>query len=52
MQSEIGGKLLGASQLNEARYVSQADIKHFGSSAKRQEIMSINGWLGQEWIAK
>jgi 3',5'-cyclic AMP phosphodiesterase CpdA len=34
------------------RYVTSADIKRFGSSTKRQQDLSSEGWLGQEWLAK
>lgn len=34
------------------RYVTSADIKRFGSTTKRQQDLSSEGWLGQEWLAK
>ena len=36
----------------QGRYVSQEDIKQFGSLEKRQQDLSEDGWLGQEWLAK
>jgi len=32
--------------------VTKEDIKHFGSTDKRQHDMSVDGWLGREWMAK
>lgn len=37
--------------LGDWRYVSQPDIKRFGGTQKRQDTMSSEGWLGQEWLA-
>lgn len=37
--------------IGDWRYVTQEDIKHFGSVKARQEALSVNGWLGQEWLA-
>jgi hypothetical protein len=38
--------------LGDWRYVTQEDIKTFGSIRARQDALSEDGWLGQEWIAK
>lgn len=38
--------------LGDWRYVTKPDIESFGSLEKRQEDMSDQGWLGQEWLAK
>lgn len=35
--------------LGDWRYVTKDDIDSFGSIAKRQEVMSDEGWIGQEW---
>lgn len=37
--------------LSDWRYVSDADIKHWGGVEKRQHDMSLDGWLGKEWMA-
>lgn len=37
--------------LSDWRYVTPLDIKQFGGSQQRREAMSIDGWLGQEWLA-
>jgi len=57
--SAVGGRvvsILGNHEVMNAigdwRYVTQADIKRFGSSEKRQMDLSSEGWLGQEWLAK
>lgn len=34
------------------RYVTSDDIKHTGGYEQRIHDMSIDGWLGQEWLAK
>ena len=38
--------------IGDWRYVTEGDIKHFGSVKARQEALSVDGWLGQEWLAK
>lgn len=38
--------------LSDWRYVTKGDIERFGSSAKRQDDLSTEGWLGREWLAK
>ncbi|KAL7419822.1 hypothetical protein Q5752_005738 [Cryptotrichosporon argae] len=37
--------------IGDWRYVTDADIKHFGGVEARQHALSANGWLGQEWLA-
>lgn len=37
--------------LSDWRYVSQPDMKHWGGSAQRRQDMSVDGWLGREWLA-
>ncbi|KAK1920809.1 Metallo-dependent phosphatase-like protein [Papiliotrema laurentii] len=37
--------------LSDWRYVTKGDIERFGSSAKRQDDLSTEGWLGREWLA-
>ncbi|ORY25249.1 Metallo-dependent phosphatase-like protein [Naematelia encephala] len=32
-------------------YVTQDDIKHTGGTQQRMRDLSIDGWLGQEWLA-
>ncbi|ORX36411.1 Metallo-dependent phosphatase-like protein [Kockovaella imperatae] len=56
--ADAGGQLvsiLGNHEIMNAigdwRYVTDEDIKHCGSTAQRQKDMSIDGWLGQEWLA-
>lgn len=55
----VGGRvvsILGNHEIMNAigdwRYVTQADIEHFGSTEQRLKDMSSEGWLGQEWLAK
>ena len=57
--SASGGKvisILGNHEIMNAigdwRYVTKPDINRFGSTALRQREMSVDGWLGQEWLAK
>lgn len=38
--------------IGDWRYVTQADIKHFGSTEQRMHDLSGEGWLGKEWLAK
>ena len=38
--------------IGDWRYVTQPDIKRFGSVEQRQQDLSNEGWLGQEWLAK
>lgn len=38
--------------IGDWRYVTEADIRRFGSTEKRQKDLSTEGWLGQEWLAK
>jgi hypothetical protein len=38
--------------LGDWRYVTKPDIETFGSLEKRQDAISDQGWLGQEWLAK
>jgi hypothetical protein len=35
--------------LGDWRYVTKDDIATFGSIAKRQGVLSDQGWIGQEW---
>jgi hypothetical protein len=35
--------------LGDWRYVTKDDIATFGSIAKRQDMLSDQGWIGQEW---
>ncbi|KAJ9106358.1 hypothetical protein QFC21_001504 [Naganishia friedmannii] len=37
--------------LGDWRYVTKPDIETFGSLEERQDAMSDQGWLGQEWLA-
>lgn len=37
--------------LGDWRYVTKPDIETFGSLQKRQDAISDQGWLGQEWLA-
>ena len=57
MQSGTGGRLCfprnsvrGYNRLE--RYVTSEDIKRFGSIEERRQSLSVDGWLGQEWLAK
>jgi len=55
MLLEIGGESYKRSRwrLSENdRYVTKDDIRTFGTPADRQKAMSVDGWLGQEWLAK
>jgi len=55
----VGGQvvsILGNHEIMNAigdwRYVTQPDIRRFGSVEQRQRDLSNQGWLGQEWLAK
>ncbi|KAJ9104033.1 hypothetical protein QFC19_004167 [Naganishia cerealis] len=37
--------------LGDWRYVTQPDIETFGSLNNRQDALSEEGWIGQEWLA-
>ncbi|ODO09337.1 hypothetical protein I350_02937 [Cryptococcus amylolentus CBS 6273] len=37
--------------IGDWRYVTRDDIKNFGGSPARQQALSNEGWLGQEWLA-
>ena len=37
--------------LGDWRYVTKDDIATFGSISKRQDLLSDQGWIGQEWYA-
>jgi hypothetical protein len=55
MLLEIGGELNILPRLQVAdrgRYVTKDDIRTFGTIADRQKALSVDGWLGQEWLAK
>jgi hypothetical protein len=44
---------LGAkSVVDLRRYVTKDDIRTFGTIVDRQKALSVDGWLGQEWLAK
>ncbi|CAK9786716.1 Metallo-dependent phosphatase [Cutaneotrichosporon oleaginosum] len=55
---DAGGQLytiLGNHEYMDAigdwRYVSKADIAHWGGPKQRLHDLSLDGWLGQEWLA-
>lgn len=37
--------------IGDWRYVTSEDIKRFGSIEERRQSLSVDGWLGQEWLA-
>ncbi|KAL1410176.1 hypothetical protein Q8F55_004181 [Vanrija albida] len=37
--------------IGDWRYVTQADIKHWGGTENRQRELSKDGWLGKDWLA-
>ncbi|GHJ88497.1 hypothetical protein NliqN6_4899 [Naganishia liquefaciens] len=37
--------------LGDWRYVTKDDIATFGSISKRQDLLSDQGWIGQEWLS-
>ncbi|TXT11029.1 hypothetical protein VHUM_01780 [Vanrija humicola] len=37
--------------IGDWRYVTQADIKHWGGVDNRQHELSTDGWLGKDWLA-
>ncbi|RXK38822.1 serine-threonine protein phosphatase [Tremella mesenterica] len=56
--SNAGGRvvsILGNHEMMNAigdwRYVTAGDIDRFEGVKKRQEVLSVNGWLGREWLA-
>ena len=36
--------------LHDWRYVTPGDLHSFGGPAKRRHAMSVDGWVGQEWL--